>query len=102
MTRKLIDDINLTMRRGLKLELVSYTEHSCFLLGFYENIDVVIGGFKIRYSIFVFEVGDHNLVLGKVFLNSLKFSQKYKPEEIFDIITHLHMHQTAVFRILAP
>ena len=47
------------------------------------------------------EAGDHDLVLGQPFLNSVKFSQEYKPDKIFGTITHLHTHQTVVFRTLA-
>lgn len=48
------------------------------------------------------ETGDHELVLGQNFLNSVKFSQEYKPGGIFGTITHPSTHQSAVFRTLAP
>lgn len=44
---------------------------------------------------------DYNLVLGQSFLNSLIFNQKYKLDNIFDIITYLYIHQTAIFHSLA-
>lgn len=37
------------------------------------------------------EAGDYNLVLGQLFINFLKFSQKYKPDEIFNTIMYLHI-----------
>ena len=101
MIRELMEEANLAMRKGPKLELVSYTGHSQLFLGLCENVEVVIGGLKIRHSIFGLEARDHDLVLSQPFLNSMKFSQKYKPDGIFGIITHLYMHQTAVFRTLA-
>ena len=48
------------------------------------------------------EAGDHDLVPGQSFLNSVKFSPEYKPDRIFDTITHPNKYQTVVFRILAP
>ncbi len=45
---------------------------------------------------------DHDLVLGQLSLNSMKFSQEYKPDRIFNTITHPNTHRTAVLRILAP
>ncbi len=38
ITRKLMEDANLAMRRGLKLELVSYTGHSCPFLVFVRRL----------------------------------------------------------------
>lgn len=40
--RKLIEDTNLLMRKGPKLELVSYNGHSHVFLSFYEYVEVVI------------------------------------------------------------
>ena len=102
MTRELMEDTNLTMRRGPKLELVSHTDNSRSFLGLCENVEVAIGGFKTKHPVFVVEARDHDLVLGQTFLNSVKFSQEYKPDGIFGTISHLHTHQTAVFRTLAP
>ena len=102
MTRELMEDANLAMRRGPKLELVSHTGHSRPFLGLCEDVEVAIGELKTRHLIFVVEAGDHDLVLGQPFLNSVKFSQEYKSDGIFDTITHRHTHQTAVFWALAP
>lgn len=100
--RKLIEEVNLAMKKGLKLELVSHTAHSWPFLGLCEDIEVAIGGLKTRQPIFVIEAGDHELVFGQPFFNSLKFSQEYKLDGIFGTITHLYTHQTAVFCTLAP
>ena len=102
MTREVMEDAGLAMRRGPKLELVSHTGHSRPFLGLCEDVEVVIGGLKTRHPIFVVETGDHDLVLGQPFLNSVKFSQEYKPDGIFGTITHPYTHQSAVFRTLAP
>ena len=102
MIKELMEDANLAMRRGPKLELVSHTGHSRPFLGLCEDVEVAIGGLKTRHPIFVVEIGDHDLVLGQPFLNSVKFSQEYKPDRIFGTITHPHTHQTAIFRTLAP
>ncbi len=75
MTRELIEDANLAIRRGHKLELVYYTGHSWPFLGLCEDVEVAIGGLNTRGPIFVVDAGDHNLVLGQLFLNSVKFSQ---------------------------
>ena len=85
-TRKLIEDANLAMRRGFKLELVSHTGHSCSFFGLCEDVKVTIGGLKTGHPIFVVEAGDHDLVLSHFFFNSVKFSQVYKPDRIFVLL----------------
>lgn len=47
------------------------------------------------------KVGDHDLILGQLFLNSIKFSQEYKSDRVFGTITHSHTYQTAIFWTLA-
>lgn len=101
MTREVMEDTSLVMQRGPKLELVSYTSHSRSFIRFCENIKVVIGGFETRYSIFVIETRDHNLVLNYLFLNSIKFSQKYRSNAIFGTITHFYTYQLTMFWTLA-
>ncbi len=88
MTRKIIKDMGLVIRRGPKLKLIFHTSHSHFFLGLCEEVEVAIGGLKIKHPIFVVKYEDHDLVLGQPFLNSVKFSQEYKPDDIFGTITH--------------
>lgn len=102
MTRELIEDANLAIRRGLKLELVLHTSHRYPFFGLCKDVKAVIGGLRTRHPVFMVEVRDHDLVLGELFLNSIKFNQEYKLDRIFDTITHPHMHQTVVFYTLAP
>lgn len=94
-------DTGLAMQYSPKLKLVSYTSHSHSFLGFYKDVKVVIEGFKTRHPIFIIETRDHNFVLEQSFLNSVKFSQKYKPDKIFDIITYVYLHQLTIFQTLA-
>ncbi len=63
---------------------------------------MAIGGLKTKHPIFVVENEDHDLILKRPFLNSVKFSQGYKPDGIFGTITHQYTQQLAVFRTLAP
>ena len=102
MIKKLIEDANLAMRQGFKLDLVSYTGHSWPFLVFCKDVEVAIGGLKTRYPIFEIEIGDQDLVLGQPFFNSVKFSQKYKLDGILGNITHPHTHKMAIFRTLIP
>lgn len=88
MTKKVIEDAGLAMRRGFCLELVSYTRHSCPFLGLCKEVEVAIGGLKTRNPIFVVENGDHDLMLGQPFFNILKFSQNYKSNGVFGTIVH--------------
>lgn len=90
MTRDLIEDINLAMRQGLKLELVSHMRYSYPFFGLCNNVEVAIKEFKIRHPIFGFQARDHDFVLGQLFLNSIKFIQKYKLDRIFNTIMHPH------------
>lgn len=101
MIRELMKEANLAIRKGPKLELVSHTSHSRLFLGLCEDVKVAIRGLKTRYPIFVVEVKDYKLVLGQPFLNFVKFSQKYKLDEIFGTITHSYTYQIALFHILA-
>lgn len=101
MTRELMEDANLAMRRDRKLELISHIGHNRTFPSFYEDIETAIGGLKTRYPLFVVQAGDHDLVLGQLFLNSVKICQKYKPNGIFSIITHPHTYQIVVFKTLA-
>lgn len=55
MTRDLIEDGNLAMRQGPKLELISYMGHSQIFLGLWKDVEVAIGGLKTRHLIFVIE-----------------------------------------------
>ena len=102
MTREVMEDAGLAMRKGLKFELVSHTGHSQPFLGLCKDVEVVIGGLKTRHSIFMMEYGDHDLVLEQPFLNTLKFWQEYKPEGIFGIITHLQTLESAMFQTSSP
>ena len=86
--RNLIENINLALRQRLKLELVLHMRYSCFFFGLCNDIEVAIEELKIRHPIFVFEARDYDLVLGQLFLNSIKFIQKYKLDEIFNTIMH--------------
>lgn len=92
MTREVMEEVGLAMRRRPKLELVSHAGNSRPFLGLFEDVEVVIRGPKNRHPIFVVETGDHELVLGQNFLNSVKFSQEYKPGGIFGTITHPSTH----------
>ncbi|MCJ1347605.1 hypothetical protein MMC31_005833, partial [Peltigera leucophlebia] len=102
MTSEVMEDAGLAMRKGPKLELVSHTGHSRPFLGLCEDVEVAIGGLKTRHPIFVVEHGDHDLVLGQPFLNTVKFRQEYKPEGVFGTITHPQSLESAVFRTLSP
>lgn len=101
MTCEAMEDAGLAMQRGPKLELVSHISHSRLFLGLCENVEVVIGRLKTRHPIFVVEHRDYDLVLGQLFLNSVKFSQKYKPDRIFGTMTHPQTRQSAVFQTLS-
>ena len=97
-----MEKVNLAMRKKLKLELVSYTGHSRPFLRLCEDIKVAIEGQKIMHLLFVVKVGDHELILGQLFLNFVKFSQEFKSDGIFGTITYLYTYQIAVFRTLTP
>lgn len=61
---------------------------------------IVIEELIIKYQIFIIEIGDCDLMFIQLFLNSMKFCQKYKPDKIFGTIIHPYIHQTFVFYIL--
>lgn len=76
-------------------------EYSHTFFSLYKDIKVAIKRLKIRYPIFIVKARDYDLVIGQLFLNFVKFYQKYKSDKIFDTIIHLHIYQTAIFYILA-
>lgn len=90
ITRKVMEDASLPMQRGSKLGLISHTGHICLFPDLCKGVKIAIKGLKTRYPIFMFKQGDYDLVLGQLFLNLVKFSQKYKPNGIFGTITHLY------------
>lgn len=96
--KKVKEDSNLAMRWGLKLELVSHTDHSRSILGLCKDVKIAIRRLKTKHPISMVEAEDYDLVWGKLFLNSVKFIQKYKPDKVFGTITHLFIQQTTVFR----
>lgn len=102
MARKLIENANLDIKQRPKLELVSNTDYSGFFFSFCEDIEIVLEKLETKHLIFVIEAGDHDLVLGQFFLNSIKFSQEYKLDRIYNTIIYLYIYQTAVFHTLTP
>lgn len=83
----MIENANLVIKQGLKLELVLYIRYSRSFLGLCKDVEIIIEGLKLRYPIFIVEASIYNLVWGQSFLNFVKFSQKYKPDRIFNTIT---------------
>ena len=77
MTCEIIKNIGLAMSKNLKLELISHTNHSCPFLIFYKDVKLTISGLKTRHPIFVVKYRDYDLVLSRLFLKSVKFSQEY-------------------------
>lgn len=55
MTGEVMEDIGLAMQCSLKLELVSHTGHSHLFFSFCKDVEIAIGGLKIRHPIFVIE-----------------------------------------------
>lgn len=96
ITKKLIKDINLAIKQGFMLELVSYINHNCFCI----DVKVIIQRLKTRHLIFIVNTNDHNFISGHLVLNYGKLCQKYKPDKIFNTIMHLYMDQTSVFHTL--
>lgn len=63
MIKKVMEDVNLTMKCSFQLELVSHTSHSLPFFGLYKDIIVVVGSIKTRYPIFVIKYRDYNFEL---------------------------------------
>lgn len=101
MTKEVMEDAGVAMRRGPRLELVSHTGHSRPFLGLCEDVKLAVGGLITRHPICVIEHGDHDYVLGQFFLKAVKSSDDYKPDRVFSI-THPQTKETAVFRTLSP
>lgn len=76
MTREILEDLGLAIYYDPKLELVSHTGNSFPFLCLCEDFEIAIGGLKMSHIIFVVEHGDHDLIFGQHFLNSVKFSQE--------------------------
>ena len=92
ITRKLMEEVNLAMKKESKVELILYTGHNWRFLGLCEDVEIAIRGLKTRHPIFVVEAEDYDLILGQPFLNSVKFSQEYKPDGILGTIMHRYRH----------
>lgn len=68
-----MENIILAMKQEPKLELISNTDHSQHSFSFYKNIKIAIGRLKIRYSIFVIEIKNYDLILDSTFSNFVMF-----------------------------
>lgn len=88
ITEEIMEGGGLAIRQGSKLELVSHTGHNRLFLGLCEDVEFAIGDLKTRHPIFVVKAGDHNLVIGELLFNTVKFSQDYKSDEVFSSIIH--------------
>lgn len=86
---EVIENARLVVYYGLKLELISYASHNWSFLGLFEDVEVAIGGLKIRNPIFDIKHRDYDLILGHSLPNLIKFSKRHKLNAIFDIIMHL-------------
>lgn len=98
MSKTVIDDTKLVMRQRLKLQLVSQTRYSPLFLDLYKKIEVSIGGSQTKRLIFVVEVGGEDLVLGQLFLITIKFSKKYKLNGVFGFITFFKVRNLLFFK----
>lgn len=74
-TREVIEDTRLTIKNVPRLELIFHIFHSQPCLGLCEDVEITISRLKTRHHIFVLEAEDYDLVLGHLFLNTLKFWQ---------------------------
>ncbi len=91
----------LYIRTGPQLKLVSHTGNNCPFFGLCEDVKVAISSLKTRHLVFVMDQADHELVLGQLFLNSIKFNQGHQADGIFRTISKPSGTQSAVFRTLA-
>lgn len=89
--RKVIKNISLNMQHGVKLDFISYISHNYLFFCLCKNVEITIKELKTRYLIFIVKQKDYNLILDLLFLNLIKFSQKYKSNNIFSIITHFYI-----------
>lgn len=73
MIKKMIENAGLAMRKSPKLKLISHINHIKPFLELCKDVEVGIGEFKTRYSIFVVQHGDYDLIFGQILLNTLNF-----------------------------
>lgn len=77
---------------------MSHIGHNHLFLGFCKDVGIIIEGLKIKYSIFVIEQKDHDLVLSQPFLNLIKFSQEYKLYGIFALLPTYILNNQRFFK----
>lgn len=58
----------------------------------YKDVEIAIKTLKIRHSIFVIKTKNQDLVLEQIFLNFIKFIQKYRFNQIFGTITNFYIY----------
>lgn len=102
MTKGVMENAELAIKEGPKLELVLHTGHNRPFLGLCKDIKVAISGLKIRHPIFMIETRDYNLVLEQLFLNAIKFSQNCKQDGVFSSIIRSQTQKSAIFYTLSP
>lgn len=73
MNWKVMKNIGLVIKHICNLEYMSYIDPSFLLFSFYKDIEFAIIRIKTRHLIFVLKHWDHNLILGQLFFNLIKF-----------------------------
>lgn len=71
------------------MELMFHTHHSWLFLGLCKDMEVAVSDLKIKNPFYVVVHKDHDLILGQLFFNTVRFCQDYKPDGVYGIITHL-------------
>lgn len=88
--KDLIEDANLIIERDPKLDLVPHIGDRYPVIGVCQEFETGMMELKARHPIFGVKADDYDLILSQSFLNSIKFSQKYKSNWIFVLIVFLY------------
>lgn len=102
MTRKVINEAGLAMRKGPRLDTITHTGHHRPFVGVREDVPINVGDLVIHSPVFVIESGNHPLVLGVPFLNRGKLCQQYGSEGVYGHITNDSNTHTVDFSTFDP
>jgi hypothetical protein len=88
ITRRLMNIVDMTMRPGSRLRLISYTRHDMGRDGVCTDVEVDVGGLCTIHHIFVVAYADHQLVLRQFFLTDVFINYDYRNDGVYAMMSN--------------
>ena len=100
MTRRVMEEAGLAMRKGPSLKLISHNGASTTFVGVCENVEVEVGSLVTTHPIFVVQDAAHALILGQPFLLKTRFTQSFENGKVWGTVCDEDQRCSVVFKTL--